>query len=60
MISFLINRIVTSTHALIFRLISFLRHCMVMSTNADRALLKHMVEQVRSQVLEELSGNKCG
>jgi hypothetical protein len=54
------NNIVSSPRALIFRLISFLQHWMMASTGADRASLEQMVEEVRSQVSEELVATGVG
>jgi hypothetical protein len=48
------NKIVSSPHAILFHLISFLQHWMVVSLGCDRGVLELMVEDFKAQVPEEM------
>jgi hypothetical protein len=48
------NKIVSSPHAILFHLISFLQHWMVVSLGRDRGVLELMVEDFKAQVPEEM------
>jgi hypothetical protein len=54
------NKIISSPCVIISRLISFLQHWMTVSSREDRAMLERMVEEVRSQVPEELVATGVG
>jgi hypothetical protein len=54
------NKIISSPRALIFCLISLLRHWVVMSTCVDKVALELMVEEIKAHAPEELVATGVG